>query len=138
MNKLFKALMALDRLQVELADDSQYDTPSNEETRQRINVAMDLIDDVISNKKHIAIILENEDYDSASIFFISCESGKIIKKVYVNGFNNESGYDDFFDSFKEEYGIELSFLQRQEIGLKGLARLLAEKLEIEIINVLEF
>ena len=87
---------------------------------------------------HVAIIIENEDYDSASIIFISCESGKITKKVYVNGFNNDDGYDDFFDSFKEEYGIELPFNEREKIGLNGLVKILGEKFNLEIINVLEF
>lgn len=48
---LLKALMTLDRLQVELHEETLYKTPSPEETRERVLKAMDAIETAIGITK---------------------------------------------------------------------------------------
>jgi hypothetical protein len=45
-NKIYQASMILDKLQVELCEDSPYEIPEPKEIRQRILKAMDLLEKV--------------------------------------------------------------------------------------------
>lgn len=53
MKLLAKASSVLDKLQVELCDDTPYPIPSNEEIRNRILKAMDYIDEMLPDYEDV-------------------------------------------------------------------------------------
>lgn len=97
-NQLAKVAMILDKLQVELCEDTPYEIPSANETRERILKAMDELE-----------LLEKSHYSTKEMFYMNLRSVNVIlknngDKVHVpfvsnraTGFHylKEHGFRDF-------------------------------------------